>query len=407
MSSPPIPLAVPTSDLPTEASSLTNLSEAQLNLFTGEAEPVRVDVREPEEGVEVRVDDGIAMVKGESGETVLLTGFGLYLGKKSERLTVRPRGGSVIWQFPFFRLQEVVIASRGISISSDVIEAMCERGIRICFLKGGHGSGEPFAMLQSPSLGATIRTRREQIVALGDGRGVELSRSIIEGKIRNQRSVLLYFAKYLKEKNRERYESVRKVAESLKALARKAAVIEGSCIDDCRGSLSGVEGTAGRLYWEAVAELVRDRATFLGRERRGATDEINSMLNYGYGILYAQVWGAIVNAGLDPFAGYMHVDRPGKPSLVLDLVEEFRQPVVDRVVIAHVNLGEPVRMNGGMLENETRMAIADKILMRLDGREQFEGKSYQVRSIIQMQARHVASYLRGDRDRYQAFRFKW
>jgi hypothetical protein len=88
------------------------LTEAQLNLFTGEAEPVRIDVCEPEPGVEVHIDDGIAMVKGESGETVLLTGFGVYLGKKSERLTVRGRGGSVIWQFPFFRLQDVVTSRR-------------------------------------------------------------------------------------------------------------------------------------------------------------------------------------------------------------------------------------------------------------------------------------------------------
>jgi len=380
---------------------------AQLNLFTGLPEPVPVDVPQPAEGAEVRIDDGISMVQGESGETVVLTGFGLYLGKKSERLTVRARGGQVIWQFPFFRLQEVVIGSRGISLSSDLIESLCDRGIRICFLKGGHGAGEPFAMLQSPALGATIKTRREQLTAVGDSRSAAIARAIIEGKIRDQRSVLLYCGKYLKEKDASRFAALREAAAALGALSKKAAAIDGQSIDQCRDTLMGTEGTAGRIYWEMVGEIVRDRATFLGRERRGATDEINSLLNYGYGILYAQVWGAIVNAGLDPFAGYMHVDRPGKPSLVLDLVEEFRQPVVDRTVIAHVNLGEPIKMSSGLLESETRMAIADKVLARLDARETFEGKAYQVRSIIQMQARSVASFLRGERDGYRAFRFKW
>ena len=380
---------------------------AQFNLFTGQAEPIRFDVPEAAEGIEVRIDEGISMVKGESGETVILTGFGLYLGKKSERLTVRARGGKVIWQFPFFGLQEVVIASRGISLSSDLIESLCERGTRICFLKGGRGAGEPFAMLHSPALGATIKTRREQLLALGDGRSVAISRAIIDGKIRNQRSLLLYFGKYLKDKDPARFEALTKAVISLLALAKKAAAVEAASIQDCRDTLTGIEGTAGRIYWDVVAEIVRDRATFLGRERRGATDEINSLLNYGYGILYAQVWGAVVNAGLDPFAGYLHVDRPGKPSLVLDLVEEFRQPVVDRVVIAHVNLGEPIKMTAGMLETETRMTIADKVLGRLDAREMFEGKTYQVRSIIQMQARSIASFLRGDREKYRAFRFKW
>src|SRR5207248_8007396 len=141
---------------------------------------------------------------------------------------------------------------------------------------------------------------------------------------------------------------------------------------------------------------VQDRAEFLGRASRGAQDEVNSLLNYGYGILYAQVWGAVLNAGLEPFAGFLHVDRPGKPSLVLDLVEEFRQPIVDRVVIAHVNLGEGIKMQDGLLDVETRSAIAEKVLSRLDAREPFEGKSYQARSIVQMQARRVASFVRRD-----------
>src|SRR5205823_7661479 len=114
-------------------------------------------------------------------------------------------------------------------------------------------------------------------------------------------------------------------------------------------------------YWEAVTEIISQKVEFLGREHVGATDAVNSLLNYGYGILYAQVWGAVINAGLEPFAGFLHVDRPGKPSLVLDLVEEFRQPVVDRTVIAFINLGQSMRMENGLLDQETRRAIAEKI----------------------------------------------
>src|SRR5204862_398077 len=76
-----------------------------------------------------------------------------------------------------------------------------------------------------------------------------------------------------------------------------------------------------------------------GREGRGATDPLNAALNYGYGILYAQVERALLLAGLDPYAGFLHADRPGKPSLVLDLIEEFRQAVVDRTLIGQVNRG--------------------------------------------------------------------
>ncbi len=114
----------------------------------------------------------------------------------------------------------------------------------------------------------------------------------------------------------------------------------------------------------------------------------------------------MTNAGLEPFAGFLHVDRPGKPSLVLDLTEEFRQPVVDRAVIAYVNLGEPLRTESGLLDLDTRRAIAEKIMARLTATETYMGKQYQVRSIIQMQVRRLAAFLRGDAA-YRPFAFKW
>jgi CRISPR-associated protein Cas1 len=110
------------------------------------------------------------------------------------------------------------------------------------------------------------------------------------------------------------------------------------------------------------------------------------MLNYGYGILYGNVWGAILNAGLEPFAGFLHVDRPGKPSLVLDLVEEFRQPVVDRAILSAVNLGINVRMENGLLDRESREMVGARVCDRLVSAERHQGKEYQLRSIIQMQA---------------------
>jgi CRISPR-associated protein Cas1 len=148
------------------------------------------------------------------------------------------------------------------------------------------------------------------------------------------------------------------------------------------------------------------RTEFLGREHRGATDFVNAMLNYGYGILNSAVGGALLNTGLEPFAGFLHSDRSGKPSLVLDLVEEFRQPVVDRAVLSAVNLGMPVRMDGGLLDRESRELIGARVLERLSCPEPYRSKHYQVRSIIQMQVRRLASFLRGGKP-YKAFSFKW
>jgi CRISPR-associated protein Cas1 len=133
---------------------------------------------------------------------------------------------------------------------------------------------------------------------------------------------------------------------------------------------------------------------------------VNSALNYGYGILYTQVWGAIMNAGLEPFAGFVHVDRPGKPSLVLDLIEEFRQPIVDRAVIAALTRGLRPETHEGLLTEESRRAVAGAVLERLESEVAFHGHRHRMKSVIQIQARNVASCLRGDKP-YRAFAFKW
>jgi CRISPR-associated protein Cas1 len=296
-----------------------------------------------------------------------------------------------------------VVGSKGITLSSDLLEELCLRGIRLSFLDR---SGKPYAMVTSPMLTATVQARREQILAFTDKRGLEFCKAVVVGKIKNQERLLRYFGKYLKQEAADRFVKIDETVSQLRGLWKKVPAIEADSISDARSTLMGTEGTAGRLYWEAVKEIIGHRVEFLGREHRGATDGVNSLLNYGYGILYAQVWGAVLNAGLEPFAGFLHVDRPGKPSLVLDLVEEFRQPVVDRTVIAYVNLGTGIGMKDGLLDADTRRAIGDKIVGRLVATESYQGKQYQIRSIIQMQARRLAGFLRGDGG-YKAFSFKW
>lgn len=385
-----------------ETPALLPRAAAQFNLFTGVAETLPIEVPDARDAHELRIDDGITLVKSDDDSQLVLSGYGLYLGKKSERLIVR-KGKDVVYQFPFFRIHEVVVASRGVSLSSDLIEELCTRGVRVSLLDS---TGKPYALISSPMLSATVQARRAQMMAFEDERGVELSRAIVAGKLLNQARLLRYFGKYLKQTDPARHGQVEGVAKSISAAAGKANRITGASIAAVRQTLMGLEGSAGRQYWEAVKVVLGERVEFLGRSGRGATDAVNAMLNYGYGILYSHVWGAVVNAGLEPFAGFLHVDRPGKPSLVLDLTEEFRQPVVDRAIIAHVNLGERITLTEGFLDLETRRAVGDKVMKRLMATETYRGKQQQVRSIIQMQARRVATFLRGE-GKYKAFAFKW
>lgn len=349
------------------------------------------------DGPEEALPEGITLLATDAGTQLLVSGYGLYVGKKSERLVIK-KGGATCAELPLLKLQEIIIGSKGVSLSSDLIAEACEWGIRIAFLSGG---GKPFALLTSPMLPAAVETRKAQFRTLEGEGGAEIARWIVAGKLRNQEKLIRYFARNLSGAEQT---AGLKAAASIKALRRQAIELAGESGPAVRAGLMGLEGTAGRLYWEQWKRLFPE--DFAGRSHRGAADPVNSALNYGYGILLSHVWGALVNAGLEPFAGFLHTDRSGKPSLALDLMEEFRQPVVDRAVFGWLRKGGKIEVNGGMLTSAAREEVAARVMARMNSAEVHRGKSHQVRSIIQMQARLLASAVRGLRE-YRPFSFQW
>lgn len=332
--------------------------------------------------------------------------YGTFVGKHSERLQVeRVKTREKVAQAPLMHLETVLIATRGASLSADAVEACAEAGIPIHFLSS---RGQPYAALYSAGLAGTVETRRAQLTALAGPLGLELAKGMATGKIRNQATLLKYMAKYRKEKDPALYDEVRLLAGEVADHEEELRRLEGETLDEVRFQLLSAEGRAAQKYWQAVGRLLLAELDWPGRRTQGASDPLNSALNYGYGILYGAVERACVLAGLDPYAGFLHVDRPGKPSLVLDLIEEFRQPVVDKTVLGMVNKGMPVTLDEeGRLVPESRRLLAEKVLARLDSPERFEGKRYALSSIIQMQARHVATFVRGQRAVYEPFAMSW
>ena len=353
----------------------------------------------PLEDIILPADESVTLLATENGSQLLVAGFGLFVGKKGERVVVK-KGKAVCAQVPFLRLQELIIGSSGVSLSSDLVEDLCGRGVRLAFLTA---SGKPTALVTSPMLTATVETRRAQLQAYTNDRGADFCRWIVAGKLRNQEKLLRYFAK---SREGEARLSLERTAAAFKKLRQAALSVEGDAADAVRGQLMGLEGTGGRMYWHEIASILPDNLGFSGREHQGPGNAVNAAINYGYGILYSHVWGAIMNAGLEPFAGFLHVDRSGKPSLVLDLVEEFRQPVVDRAILTWLNRGGRLTLNNGMLDATSRESVASRVLLRLIATEMHRGKEQQVRSIIQMQARLAASAVRGLRE-YRPFTFRW
>jgi len=338
--------------------------------------------------------------------------FGVHIGKYSQRLKVTKKGKTLV-QAPFLHLETVTIANSGVSMSASAIRECTERGIPIHFISG---TGKAYASLYSAGLTGTVATRRAQLEAYNNLRGLRLVLAFSMGKLQNQSNLLKYMGKYRKESNPPLYEELQRcsaeVLDSLIELERIKGYPEyrdGSVkISDLRAELMGHEGRGARHYWNAVKQVLPEKYAFKKRIGRGARDPINSCLNYGYGILYGQIERALVLAGLDPFAGFLHVDRPGKPSMTLDFIEEFRPVVVDRSIFALANKKTVIKQDEeGFLSKDTRRTLADKVNDRLESPTLYEGKRHPLRAIIQMQARHLATYLRAERSTYEPFIMRW
>lgn len=333
---------------------------------------------------------------------LLVSEYGSFLGKKSERLVLK-QNGKIVEEIPFHNLEQVIIDTAGASMSTDFIKECMEHGIQISFLTP---SGRPYAKLVSPHLTGTVITRREQLLAYYDNRSLNLVKSFIEGKLKNQANVIKYFAKYRRKNDLDTFERLREATIKIENAVDEIRSVKACNIDEVRGQLLSIEGRAGFAYWEAVKLILAPKADFPGRQHQGTTDPINAALNYGYGILTQQVETALLLAGLDIYGGFLHVDRAGKKSLVYDFIEEFRQAVVDRVIIAAINKGFEIILEDGHLSLETRRQLAKLVLDRLDAQETFQGKKYKLRTIIQMQARRIATFVRGEA-KYKPFVCGW
>jgi len=336
------------------------------------------------------------------GRHIIVDEYGAFMGKKSERLVVRKEKASIL-EIPFADVEQVTVTSGGISMSTDVIRECVQQGIQVNFLSS---SGHPYAKITSPHLSGMVVTRREQLMAYYDDRGVNLAKCFVEGKIRNQINVLKYFAKHRRRADIELHRRLYEAAGKIECIVEELRALQGTNIDCLRGHMMSIEGRAADQYWQMVGEVILGKVEFVGRERKGATDPFNSLLNYGYGILYQQVAGALLLAGLEPYGGFLHADRSGKPSLVLDFIEEFRAPVVDRVTIAMISKGFEPTMEDERLSQSTRREVANRVLERLESTERYEGEKHKLRTIIQRQARHLATFLR-KQGNYRPFLATW
>jgi CRISP-associated protein Cas1 len=182
--------------------------------------------------------------------------------------------------------------------------------------------------------------------------------------------------------------------------------------------LRGAEGEAGMVYFSVFDHLVRGEKpcfTFSGRSRRPPMDAVNALLSFVYALLTSDVRGALETVGLDPAVGFLHVDRPGRPSLALDLMEEFRPFFADRLVLSLINRRQLGPKDFSTLDNGATLLTDDgrkTVLVAYQERKRdeilhpFLDEKITVGLLWFVQAQLLARHLRGDLDAYPPFIWK-
>lgn len=229
---------------------------------------------------------------------------------------------------PLHNLQALTLFGN-VLVSPGALNLCAEAGVSVTFLSD---TGRLMARVDAPVSG-NILLRREQFRQADDAaRSLVHGRCFIAGKLQNVRANLLRAAR--DNAGAEDRETLQQAAMDVAASIRHLEFCAD--LDEVRGT----EGAAARVFFQAFGAMVRhekEHFTPNGRSRRPPLDRANALLSFAYALLLSDCVAALAAAGLDPYVGYLHVDRPGRPSLALDLMEEFRPLLADRLVLTLIN----------------------------------------------------------------------
>ncbi len=274
-----------------------------------------------------------------------------YLALDGENLVIR-KDEKVAARVPLLNLENIVCF--GYQGASPALMGACaDRNIGLCFLSP---NGRFLARVNGEVTGNVLLRKKQYRVSEDEVESVKIARNFLLGKITNSRKVLERTIR-----DHALVVNAEKIKENIALIRAAVPQIQSA---ESIAELMGIEGSCARTYFSVFDEMIlrqKDEFYFNDRNRRPPLDNVNAMLSFFYAILTNEAASALESVGLDPYVGFLHQDRPGRPSLALDIMEELRSIFVDRLVISLINRmqvnrdGFVRRENGGiMMKDEKR-----------------------------------------------------
>lgn len=333
--------------------------------------------------------------------SLYVTTPGLYLKKDGLAIAVCRRR-ETLTRLPLHNLNSIVVFG-AVMVSPRLMAECVHNRIAVVYLDE---CGRFLARVEGPVSGNVLLRRTQYRAADDAARSLTIARGMVLGKIVNSRNVLLRFLRDHPENHRV---EISGAVDFLKGLLRRVKV--ASEVD----ALRGVEGAAAECYFSVFDRLIvndSEKFRFRGRNRRPPTDAPNALLSFAYTLLGRETASALAAVGLDPSVGYLHADRSGRESLALDLLEEFRAPFGDRLVLSLLNLNR-------LTPREFEYSGSGAVKLTEAGRKiflsayqerkrevlthPFTGEPVCIGLLPFLQARLLSKYLRNELDAYPPF----
>jgi len=334
--------------------------------------------------------------------TLYVTTQGAYLSREGETVLVRVEQETAL-QVPIHTLGSVVCFGR-VSASPPLMGLCAERGVALAFFTM---NGRFIARVQGPVSGNVLLRREQYRRSDDEAKAAEIARSVVIAKVANCRTVLLRAAREKPD------DAARTVLDS--ACLRLGRLVEELQKPKALDTARGHEGDAARVYFEVFDHLItesKEAFFFRTRSRRPPLDNLNALLSFLYTMVTHDVAAALEGVGLDPAVGYLHRDRPGRPSLALDLVEELRPVIADRLALSLINRRQ-IKPEGFRTTESGAVEMDDatrkEVLVAYQKRKQeeimhpFLKERVPFGIVPHAQSMLLARHLRGELDGYPSF----
>ena len=317
---------------------------------------------------------------------LVLNTFGTSLNRDNEGFVVTHKDGRQ--RIPVAGIKSIQI-SRGAQITSDAVMLAIEHEIEVLFMDK---SGMPIGRIWSPRYGSVSTIRKGQLNFTFSNDALQWIKEIIRRKIENQQALLLMMRTDNVAINRKREKNIARLED----YRTKITSLNGEIVSDVAALLRGWEGVASKIYFETLNDLIPEEYRFEMRTQHPAMDVVNAFLNYGYGVLYGKIEGALIKAGIDPYIGILHRDDYNRPVLVYDVIELYRiwvDYVVYSLVVQQVVTDEyySVREDGSYwLESLGRRVLIQSLNDYLDEIITVKGVNRSRLTQIQLYAQDLA-----------------